>query len=57
MADLKHPHIVTYHESFFDENQKHLCIIQVSNVYISKQDPVQENTMFSNITIFRNLGV
>ncbi len=27
MAEMKHPHIVTYHESFFEPNEKHLCII------------------------------
>ena len=32
MAALKHPHIVAYHYSFFDENEKHLCIILVSKI-------------------------
>jgi serine/threonine protein kinase len=29
LSGLKHPHIVMYHESFFDEDEVHLCIIQV----------------------------
>jgi len=30
MASLKHPHIVAFHESFFDDAEKVLCIIQVN---------------------------
>ena len=29
LAELKHPNVVAYHESFFDENEEYLCIIQV----------------------------
>ena len=29
LSTLKHPQIVAYHESFFDEQEEHLCIIQV----------------------------
>ncbi len=28
LSELKHPNIVAFHESFFDENDEHLCIIQ-----------------------------
>ncbi|XP_077978355.1 serine/threonine-protein kinase Nek1-like [Glandiceps talaboti] len=28
LSDLKHPHIVTYYESFFDAKELHLCIVQ-----------------------------
>ena len=30
LAELKHPNIVAYHDSFFDEASEHLCILQVS---------------------------
>ena len=32
MAELKHPHIVKYHESFFDPEEKFLCIVVVSKI-------------------------
>ena len=28
LAKLEHPHIVRFHESFMDERQEHLCIVQ-----------------------------
>lgn len=28
LSKLKHPHIVAYHDSFFDEDQRYLCIVQ-----------------------------
>ncbi|CAH1787541.1 unnamed protein product, partial [Owenia fusiformis] len=28
LSNLKHPNIVAYHESFFDEDEEYLCIIQ-----------------------------
>lgn len=30
LAQLKHPNIVTYHDSFFSED--HLCIVQVKSI-------------------------
>jgi len=35
LSSLKHPHIVTFHESFFDADERVLCIIQVLTIAFS----------------------
>ena len=44
MAEMRHPHIVTYHESFFDPETKHLCIIQDYCDGGTLEDKIKETT-------------
>jgi len=46
LATLRHPNVVAYHDSFFDEHEERLFIVQVSFVFYKVHAKLGRSSVF-----------